>query len=358
MMTPVKKVNRFFMLLTAPLFGLLLCLWLYHPPVEFKLDLEPYTAVSGPVEETAALQQKLATARSAATATLESISASAQLYKQTTNTMNAIVTTAVAQAARPERIYNRRITSKLGIPADVVNSDRITIELYRLNPGNYKAYALKIKLKDATAMKMSLAGSSAQGGAGAETTLHAVNRFGATAGINAGGFADQNGKRYPLSTTVISGNYVNGFEASYKDLSFVGLNRSGQLIGGKFSSRAQLEQLGPVFGATFVPVLLKNGMKVSIPAKWQNSPKRAPRTVIGNYKDDQLLVLVADGYNESGTSGATLQELQNKLYNMGVMDAYNLDGGGSSSLIFKGKVINRPSDGQLRKVPTNFLFFK
>lgn len=72
---------------------------------------------------------------------------------------------------------------------------------------------------------------------------------------------------------------------------------------------------------------MKNNTKMVIPDKWKTSPKRAPRTVIGKYKDDQLLVLVADGYNENGNSGATLEEIQNKLYNMGVIDAYNLDGG-------------------------------
>ncbi|WNS46522.1 phosphodiester glycosidase family protein [Paenibacillus sp. MMS20-IR301] len=355
MMTPVKRVNRFFMLLTAPLLGMLLCLWLYQPPLQLKLDAGQFTAIPGPVEETARLKQDLAVAKESAAFTIDSISASALLYKQTTNAMNALVSTASAQTARPERIYNNRITSRLGIPADVISSDRITIELYRLNPGNYKAYALKIRLKDPAAMKMSLAGD---GSGASETTMQAVNRFGASAGINAGGFADQNGKRYPLSTTVVGGQYLYGFEPSYKDLSFVGLNKSGQLIGGKFTSKAQLDQLEPVFGATFVPVLLKNRSKTVIPQKWQLAPKRAPRTVIGNYKDDQLLILVADGYNENGNSGATLQELQDKLYNLGVIDAYNLDGGGSSSLIFRGKVINKPSDGNLRRVPTNFLFFK
>jgi exopolysaccharide biosynthesis protein len=113
-----------------------------------------------------------------------------------------------------------------------------------------------------------------------------------------------------------------------------------------------------VFGATFVPVLIKNSVKVPIPDKWKVSPRRAPRTVMGKYKDDQLLIFVADGYNENGSSGATLEEVQNKLYNMGVIDAYNLDGGGSTSLIFNGRVVNKPSDGRLRPVPTNFLFFK
>lgn len=355
MMTPVKRVNRFFMLLTAPFLGLLLCLWWYQPPMQLELQVEQFMPISGPVDEAILLKQDLTLAKASASYTIDAVSASAKLYKETTAAMNILVSTATTQAAQPALIYNRRITAKLGIPSDIISSDRIRIELYRLNPGNYKAYALKIKLKDSTAMKMSLATETSSG---AETTMQAVNRYGAIAGINAGGFADRAGKRYPLSTTMVGGQYVYGFEPSYKDLSFVGLNKSGQLIGGKFNNREQLDQLEPVFGATFVPVLLKNNVKVPIPEKWKLTPKRAPRTVIGKYKDDQLLVFVADGYNELGSSGAELEEIQNKLYNMGLTDAYNLDGGGSSSLIFNGKVINNPSDGNLRALPTNFLLFK
>jgi exopolysaccharide biosynthesis protein len=354
MMTPVKRVNRFFMLLTAPFIGLFICMSWYRPPLQLDLDVGQFTPSAGPVNETASLKKELTLAEASAAYTIDAVSASAKLYKETTTTMNKLVETAQTQATRPELIYNRRISAKLGIPSEIVTSDRIRVELYRLNPGNYKAYALKIKLKDPTAMKMSLAETAS----GAETTMHAVQRNGAIAGINAGGFADQSGKRYPLSTTVVDGKYLYGFEPTYKDLSFVGLNKSGKLIGGKFYSRAQLDQLDPVFGATFVPVLLKNNIKTPIPEKWKTSPNRAPRTVIGKYKDDQILLFVADGYNEYGSSGAQLEEIQNKLSNMGLVDAYNLDGGGSSSLIFNGRVINKPSDGNLRAVPTNFLFFK
>jgi exopolysaccharide biosynthesis protein len=355
MMTPVKRVNRFFLLLTAPFLGLLICMGWYRPPLLLDLNVEHFAPISGPVNETAALKKDLTLAQASASYTIDAVSASAKLYKETTTTMNTLVETAKTQASRPELIYNRRISAKLGIPSEILSSDRIRIELYQLNPGNYKAYALKIKLKDPTAMQMSLA-QEASGGA--ETTMQAVNRYGAIAGINAGGFADKAGKRYPLSTTVVGGQYLYGFEPTYKDLSFVGLNKSGQLIGGKFYNRTQLDQLEPVFGATFVPVLLKNNIKMPIPQKWKSSPNRAPRTVIGKYKDDQILILVADGYNELGSSGAQLEEIQNKLFNMGVIDAYNLDGGGSTSLIFNGRVINKPSDGNLRAVPTNFLFFK
>ncbi|GAB6988398.1 hypothetical protein JCM16418A_04480 [Paenibacillus pini] len=305
--------------------------------------------------ETALIKEQLEQADKTAKVTISSIRKTSTLYKQTTSTMSSIVTTAQVQAERPALIYNRRITNRLGVPYEQINTKRIRIELYKVNPGSYKGYAMKVKLKDPSAMQMSL-GKDNLGGA--ETTMQAVQRLGATAGINAGGFADDGNKRYPLSTTVLNGQYLTGFQSSFKDLSFVGLDKTGKLIGGKFYNKQELDSLQPRFGATFVPVLLKSGQKMGIPEKWKVSPLRAPRTVIGNYKDDQLLIIVADGYNENGSSGATLQELQDKMYGLGVSDAYNLDGGGSSSLILNGRVVNKPSDGNLRPVPTHFVFYK
>ncbi|KAA8999645.1 phosphodiester glycosidase family protein [Paenibacillus spiritus] len=355
MMTPVKRVNRFLLLATAPFFGLLLCLMLVQPALELDLKTELYSPADGPLAEAARLKGELQTAGHTAAETARTIGDSVKLYNRTTAVMNGIVVQAKAQAGRPASIYNRRIQTRLGWPLKIVDSQRINLELYRINPGSYNGYALKVKLKDPSAMAMSL-GTGSPGSS--ETTLQAVLRSGAVAGINAGGFADRSGKRYPLGTTMIGGQYVDGFQPSSKNLTFVGLNKKGRLIGGAFSSRSQLDRLQPSFGATFVPVLLRGGVPLPIPEKWRTSPTRAPRTVIGNYKDDQLLVLVVNGYNESGNSGATLAELQNKLQALGVVDAYNLDGGGSSSLILNGTVLNRPSDGRLRQVPTHFLFFK
>lgn len=355
MITKKKKINRFFLLATGPFFGLLLFLFIGFRPMHLEIDTQDYIPEPSLTIQTAELMQSLDKADQTMKVTISSIRKTSALYKQTTGTMNQIVKTAQTQAARPEYIYNRRITAKLGVPFERIESDRIRLELFRVNPGVYHGYAMKVKLKDAKAMQMSL-GRDQVGGA--ETTLQAVKRHGAVAGINAGGFADSGGKRYPLSTTVLNGKYVTGFESSFKDLFFVGLNDSGKLIGGKFWQQSDLDSLNPRFGATFVPVLLKSGQPMPIPEKWQVSPKRAPRTVIGNYKDDQILIIVVDGYNENGSSGATLQELQSKMHGLGVIDAYNLDGGGSSSLIVNGRVINNPSDGNLRPVPTHFLFFK
>ncbi|MCY9515212.1 phosphodiester glycosidase family protein [Paenibacillus apiarius] len=351
----VKQVNRLFMLVTAPFLGMMI--WMLSSSLTATLDLE-----WKPLEEPAALSEKqaklvgdLEQARKTADFTVESVRRTATLYQRTTSTMNDLVKTASAQAKRPEQIYDRRITSRLGTPKESVNSDKLRAELFAINQPTYSGYAMKIKLKDPKAMRLTL-GYDKYGGS--ETTMHAVNRYGAVAGINAGGFADGGGKRYPLGTTVMNGKYVSSFEPTHKDLAFVGLDKAGRLIGGKFSDQSELDSLDPQSGATFVPALLKNGTHLTIPEKWRTSPLRAPRTVIGNYKDDQLLILVTDGYNENGSSGATLAELQKKLSNLGIIDAYNLDGGGSSTLVFNGRVVNSPSDGELRPLPTHFLFFK
>lgn len=352
----VKHVNRLMLYVTAPFLGLILTLLLSTQMLDWQINSSPVTPDPTSIMDTTdGISEGLTDAKQLAESTTTTIQKTAILYDKTTKTMSTIVQTTREQSGRPGVIYNRRITTKLGTPIQTVQSDRIRMELYKMNTSTYKGYALKVKLKDPSAMSLTL-GNDKFGGS--ETTLQAVNRYKAVAGINAGGFADGNGRRYPLGTTVIDGKYVNGFEASYKDLSFVGINKSGELIGGTFFSQQELDLLEPQFGATFVPILLKNGKKTIIPDKWKLTPFRAPRTVIGNYKDNQLLITVIDGYNERGSSGASLVELQSKLYLLGIVDAYNLDGGGSSSLILKGKVINNPSDGILRSVPTHFLFFE
>lgn len=355
-MTP-REINRFFLLACAPFLGMVVWLLaakftLDMPKLGFAPSLDSFTIEA----EAKAVHQNLDKAKADAAATKSTVEKFYQLYEQSASDTAAMLQLATAQAARPAAIFDGRIASELGKPIRSVSSANIDLKLYQFSDPNYKGYALKADLKTDNAMKMAL-GKDKVGGS--ETTLAAVNRYGAIAGVNAGGFADgDDGKRYPLSTTVLGGKYVYGFEPSFENLAFVGLSTDRKLIGGKFSKQADLDKLNPSFGATFVPILLKGGVKQAIPAQWQNSPRRAPRTVVGNFGNNQLLFIVADGYNERGGSGATLMELQDKLAKLRIVDAYNLDGGGSSSLIFEGKTINSPSDGRLRPLPTNFLFFK
>lgn len=75
-----------------------------------------------------------------------------------------------------------------------------------------------------------------------------------------------------------------------------------------------------------------------------------PRTAAGLSKNRrQLLLVVADGRRE-GVPGLTLPELAALLVEVGACTAVNLDGGGSSALWLRDRIVNRPSDGVERKV--------
>lgn len=75
-----------------------------------------------------------------------------------------------------------------------------------------------------------------------------------------------------------------------------------------------------------------------------------PRTAVGLSQDRRTLLLaVADGRRED-VPGLTLPELASLLVEAGACTALNLDGGGSSALWLRDRVVNRPSDGLERKV--------
>ncbi len=70
-----------------------------------------------------------------------------------------------------------------------------------------------------------------------------------------------------------------------------------------------------------------------------------PRTAIGVVDDNHLLVVVVDGRSTGYSAGATMTELATLMQDLGAVTAYNIDGGGSSTLYFDGDVVNRPSNG-------------
>lgn len=73
-----------------------------------------------------------------------------------------------------------------------------------------------------------------------------------------------------------------------------------------------------------------------------------PRTAVGMIDPLHYVFVVADGRtNES--EGLSLYELAQFMANLGVTDAYNLDGGGSSTLYFNGEIINHPVSGSGKK---------
>lgn len=74
------------------------------------------------------------------------------------------------------------------------------------------------------------------------------------------------------------------------------------------------------------------------------STGRHPRTAIGFSQDSTTLILLTvDGRRESD-SGMSLVELGNAMLSLGAFEAMAFDGGGSTTMVVEGQVVNRPSD--------------
>jgi len=82
-----------------------------------------------------------------------------------------------------------------------------------------------------------------------------------------------------------------------------------------------------------------------------------PRTALG-FSDDKLFFIVVDGRQEGYSTGMTMYEVAQVLIQLGAEQAMNLDGGASSTFWADGKVLNRPSGGDLRKVLNAVLITK
>lgn len=177
-------------------------------------------------------------------------------------------------------------------------------------------------------------------------------RFGAVAGINAGGFLDDGGTgngATPDSLLVYEGkSYFGGFGTGR---TFVGLDEDHRLVVGQ-PSRAEIEEKGIRYGVCFGPALLVDGEITEEAAAPSNVN---PRSAIGQRPDGAILLLVIDG-RHALSMGATIRDMAEILQRNGAVTGCNLDGGTSSVLWYEGSYRNTlPLLYFPRPVPDAFL---
>jgi exopolysaccharide biosynthesis protein len=101
---------------------------------------------------------------------------------------------------------------------------------------------------------------------------------------------------------------------------------------------------------SFGPVLLNNGEIISgidsveIDTNFGNHSVQGsqPRTGVGIISANHYVFIVADGRNAGYSNGVTMSEFAQIFKDLGCMTAYNLDGGGSSEMVFMGNIVNTP----------------
>lgn len=87
------------------------------------------------------------------------------------------------------------------------------------------------------------------------------------------------------------------------------------------------------------------------------STTRHPRTAAGITKDGALLLVTVDGRQKGLSRGMSLAELADRMIAEGAVEAVNLDGGGSTTCVVHGGIVNSPSEGKERPVADALLIF-
>jgi hypothetical protein len=108
------------------------------------------------------------------------------------------------------------------------------------------------------------------------------------------------------------------------------------------------EEDGATHAVGGFPLLLHLGSRVGdlgVEDRPSFSAARHPRTAVGFDAEENLLwVVVVDGRQPGYSDGMTLPELTGIFEALGVEEAVNLDGGGSTAMVLGGETVNRPSD--------------
>jgi len=110
------------------------------------------------------------------------------------------------------------------------------------------------------------------------------------------------------------------------------------------------------------PWLIRNG-KILAPSEQGGGfnlqtfvERRHPRTAVGRTAQGEVIWITVDG-RQPQSQGATLTELAQILARYGAVDAINLDGGGSTTLVVRNLIVNSPSDGTERPVSNAWLVY-
>ncbi|MGL4373829.1 MAG: phosphodiester glycosidase family protein [Turicibacter sp.] len=189
--------------------------------------------------------------------------------------------------------------------------------------------------------------ASGQYGGARESVSAIASRMNAVLAINASGFYPSTNK--PMGSLARDGMFLqNDGNFTWEVLTS---SWSGDLAFHRFDKMEDILAKNINDSFAFGPILVRD----SVPEELKEEETRAPRTAIGQLGYNHYVIVVADGRQEHA-QGLTLSELQTLFVNMGATNAYNLDGGGSSTLYFNGKLLNSPSEGKERLV-TDIIYF-
>lgn len=217
------------------------------------------------------------------------------------------------------------------------HDDQIDIVLTTMRVENTTVYVADVQIADISLLKTALAGNTYARNLTETTSVQAANT-GAILAINGDYYGAQE-RGYVLRNGVL----YRASAQSGTDALVIGADGNFRIINEGETSADTLVREGAWQVLTFGPVLINGGqVTVSSSDEVGRAMTSNPRTAIGQISEGHYLLVVSDGRTKEST-GLSLRQLAELMQSLGAQIAYNLDGGGSSTMVFQGRVVNNPT---------------
>ena len=218
------------------------------------------------------------------------------------------------------------------------NSSNYTITLTEYYQYNTKIYVADVTLTSAQYLRTAFANDTYGKNVTANTSVIA-SEHNAVLAINGDYYGVQE-RGYVIRNGIVYRGTAKGC-----DVLCIYANGTMKIVSDQEYSADELAADGVWQAFSFGPALVENG-SVTVGANTEVGKAMAsnPRTAIGMIDTNRFLFVVSDG-RTSESAGLSLYELAVFMKSLGVTTAYNLDGGGSSTMYFNGAVVNNPTTG-------------
>ena len=254
-----------------------------------------------------------------------------------------VIAETISKVSSTSSSSNAEAASKASETATVTDTsysdDNISVTLTEKTVSNTQVYIADVTVSSSGYLKTAFAQNTYGNNVTAKTSETAANNNAILAvngdyyGANTTGYVIRNGVVY---RDTVREDSSNGDLAIYKDGSF-------KIIYEDQVSADQLVKDGVVNLLAFGPSLVENGeTAVDTNSEVGQSMSSNPRTAIGIIDENHYIIIVSDGRTLE-SEGLSLYQMAEIMKSYGVKAAYNLDGGGSSTLYFNGQVINKPT---------------
>lgn len=213
---------------------------------------------------------------------------------------------------------------------------KIAITLYTFRYADTQVYAADVALSSAQYLKTAFADST-YGRNVTDKTSEIAREADAVLAVN----GDYYGARQ--SGYVIRNGVLYRDSASESEMLLIRTDGSFEIVSASAASAEELLSGGAWQVLCFGPGLVEDGeIAVEEGEEVGHAKASNPRTAIGMLNEGHYLFLVSDG-RTGESEGLSLSELGELMAAMGCREAYNLDGGGSSTMVFLGEVVNNPT---------------